>query len=98
VVRLVEKHVPGGGIYWSGPHVAEIYSIGMVYGGLRLSVAVRRHAEGHLAISRVRSLRYRLSRLTPQPPGNVRWRSMRSPPERVCTPDKPTVTEIVLSD
>jgi hypothetical protein len=53
---------------------------------------------GHLAISRVRSLGYRLSRLTPQPPGNVRWRSMRSPPERVCTPDKPTVTEIVLSD
>jgi hypothetical protein len=45
VVRLVEKHVPGGGIYWNGPHVAEIYSIGMVYGGLRLSVAVRRHTE-----------------------------------------------------
>lgn len=46
VVRLAEKHVPGGGIYWNGPRVAEIYS-GLVYGGLRLSVPVRRrHAEG----------------------------------------------------
>jgi hypothetical protein len=33
------------GIYWNGPQVAEIYS-GMVYGWLRLSVPVRRHAEG----------------------------------------------------
>lgn len=34
--------MPGGRIYWNDPHVAEIYS-GIVYGGLRLSVAVRRH-------------------------------------------------------
>jgi hypothetical protein len=46
VVRLGEKHVPGGGKYWIGPHVAEIEPIGMVYDGLRLSVAVCWHSEG----------------------------------------------------
>jgi hypothetical protein len=44
-------------------------------------------------------LRYRLPRLTPQPPGNVRWRSIRGPRRNVSAPpDKPTVTGIVLSD
>jgi hypothetical protein len=43
---VLDKHVPGSGIYWNSAHVAEIYPIGMVYDELRLSVAVCWHAEG----------------------------------------------------
>jgi hypothetical protein len=37
--------MPGGGMYWNGAHVAEIWQIGMTYDALTPTVAVYAHAE-----------------------------------------------------
>jgi hypothetical protein len=65
------------GICWSGARVAEIYSIGIVDDEQRLTKVCSCGVSQFPSASH--PLRYPYSRLTPQPPGNVRWRSVRGP-------------------
>ena len=52
----------------------------MVYDALTPTVPVYSYADAIEQFPEERvPLRYGLSRLTPQPPGNVRWRSVRGP-------------------